>query len=66
MVCCRQRLYSLGLRFFVKWPGAQAKHKVGSGSVFVVDTNTALTGTLGEGPARFLRGSCFSRGFFWG
>ena len=30
----------------------QAEHKVGSGSVFVVDTNTVLTGTLGEGPAR--------------
>jgi hypothetical protein len=29
------------------------KHKVGFGSVSVVDTNIALTGTLGEGPGRF-------------
>ena len=67
MVCCRQRLYSLLCRFHVKRPRrGRAEHKVGFGSVFVVDTNTVLTGTLGEGPARFLRGSCFSRGFFWG
>jgi hypothetical protein len=27
---------------------------------------TGLTGTLGEGPGRYLRGSCFSRVFFRG
>jgi hypothetical protein len=44
----------------------RAEHMVGSGSVFVVDTNIVLTGTLGEGPAGFERGLVFSRGFFWG
>jgi hypothetical protein len=33
--------------------GVGAEHMVGSGSVLVVDTNTVLTGTLGEGPAGF-------------
>ena len=36
-----------------KCQGRRVEHMVGSGSVFVVDTNTVLTGTLGEGPARF-------------
>ena len=67
MVCCRQRLShvcfaTLGLES----KGDRQNIRSGFGSVFVVDTNIVLTGTLGEGPARFLRGSCFSRGFFWG
>jgi hypothetical protein len=35
----------------------QVEHKVGFGSVLVVDTNIVLTGTLGEGPGRNERGS---------
>ena len=72
MVCCRQRL-SIHLIWRFLCEVASRRVGVGGwniwsgfGSVSVVDTNLVLTGTLGEGPARFLRGSCFSRGFFWG
>jgi hypothetical protein len=48
------------------WKGLGAEHKVGSGSVFVVDTNTVLTGTLGEGPGCFReRVVCFAC-LLWG
>jgi hypothetical protein len=38
--------FQLGIRVVV------GEHKVGCGSVFVVDANLGLTGTLGEGPGR--------------
>jgi hypothetical protein len=40
--------------------GCQSKHKVGYGSVLVVDTNRVLTGTLGEGPGRNGKELCFA------
>ena len=57
MVCCDQRLYFTGFAGSCQREsqrqGRRVEHMVGSGSVFVVDTNTVLTGTLGEGPVRF-------------
>jgi hypothetical protein len=56
VVCCRQRLSSVGFAALSRVPDSgTGEHKVGSGSVFVVDANTVLTGTLGEGPAGFER-----------
>jgi hypothetical protein len=52
VVCCRQRLSSVGL-------GDGTVHKVGFWVGLRGRHQLVLTGTLGEGPARFLRGSCF-------
>ena len=53
MVCCRQRLSS---GWVTEW-----NIRSGFGSVSVVDANICLTGTLGEGPAGFLREGWFFR-----
>ena len=60
MVCCRQRLSSVGL-------GDGAEHKVG----FWVGLcgrrqHFVLTGTLGEGPARFFERELFFAWFLLG
>jgi hypothetical protein len=66
MVCCRQRLYSPLCRFHVKPRRGRANIRSGFGSVFVVDTNLVLTGTLGEGPARFFERELFFAWFLLG
>ena len=57
MVCCRQRLSVHRICGFLVWSrvpglGLRAKHKVGSGSVSVVDTNS-FDGDLGRGTCSF-------------
>ena len=59
MVCSRQRLSSLGL-------GDAAEHKVGFWVGLCGRHQLVLTGTLGEGPARFFERELFFAWFLLG
>ena len=70
MVCCRQRLSFHRVSWLMcevtDWLGWWVEHKVGSGSVFVVDANMFFDGDLGRGTCSLFERELFFAWFLLG